>query len=313
MGDLYGPLLLVLFVALAAALYIWNFVRDERERKRVVQYCAAMGWRYTGEDDSLASAGTHPLRPGRPPARPQRPRRHRPRPLRSSRSTTSTTPRPPTGKGTGTHDAPLRRPVDPVAHALAPGLQVTPDGLLDRAAQRSGSAAASSWSARTSTGTSRCTARDPKFASDVLTPRTMEALLARAAAGLADRDGRTWSPGGTGALKPVAMLASAATPAAGGRAGIPSFVWHDNGSRPVGRPPPRPLRRAAPTRHAVPVRPPAPVPDRSGGSPATAPGGQDVVVGAPGVENALDHGTVFGPHHAAPATVQAPPTEGSSA
>ena len=54
MGDLYGPLSLVLFVALAAALYIWNFVRDERERKRVVQYCAAMGWRYTGEDDSFA-------------------------------------------------------------------------------------------------------------------------------------------------------------------------------------------------------------------------------------------------------------------
>jgi hypothetical protein len=78
----------------------------------------------------------------------------------------------------------------------------------------------------------RVTARNAKFASDVLSPRTMEMLLARPALHfrIAGTDVLCWEPGGT---TPADLLARTSTLAAF-VAGIPSFVWRDHGVEPTG-------------------------------------------------------------------------------
>ena len=71
----------------------------------------------------------------------------------------------------------------------------------------------------------RVSARDPKFAYDVLNPRTMQALLARPALHmrLGGIDALSWE---TGRLEPVDLLARLSTLQLV-IAGIPSFVWSD--------------------------------------------------------------------------------------
>jgi hypothetical protein len=73
----------------------------------------------------------------------------------------------------------------------------------------------------------RVHASDPKFASDVLTPRTMQALLAQ--------DCVSWRIRGTdilgwygGKMEPAGVQAAVATLQTVVD-GIPSFVWHDHG------------------------------------------------------------------------------------
>ena len=73
----------------------------------------------------------------------------------------------------------------------------------------------------------RVACNDRKFASDVLSPRTMELLLAR--------DAPCWRIDGTdvvawddGRLSPARILANLDTMSAV-VAGVPSFVWHDHG------------------------------------------------------------------------------------
>jgi hypothetical protein len=73
----------------------------------------------------------------------------------------------------------------------------------------------------------RVTCPDPKFASDVLTPRTMEMLLARPSLHfrVAGTDLLCWENGKTDTTN---LLARTSTLSAF-VAGIPSFVWHDHG------------------------------------------------------------------------------------
>jgi hypothetical protein len=68
---------------------------------------------------------------------------------------------------------------------------------------------------------------DPKFASDVLPPRTMQALLARSSLHfrIEGCDVLCWEPGVT---TPVVLLERLSVLSAF-VAGIPSFVWHDYG------------------------------------------------------------------------------------
>lgn len=72
----------------------------------------------------------------------------------------------------------------------------------------------------------RVKARDPKFAYDVLNPRTMQALLGRPAEHLRllDVDAVCWA---SGRLAPVELLARLSTLQTL-IAGIPSFVWADH-------------------------------------------------------------------------------------
>jgi hypothetical protein len=68
---------------------------------------------------------------------------------------------------------------------------------------------------------------DPKFASDVLTPRTMELLLARPTLHfrIVGADVVCWEQGTTDPTKLLARISTLA----GFVAGIPAFVWHDHG------------------------------------------------------------------------------------
>ena len=114
----------------------------------------------------------------------------------------------------------------PLPTALPP-LQVTPEDAIERAAHAMGIGGGIDLESEDFNRRFTVHAHDPKFASDVLTPRTMEALLA--APPLAWRiemaDLVAWWDG---ALKPVELLASAATLRQVVSL-IPSFVWHDNG------------------------------------------------------------------------------------
>jgi hypothetical protein len=76
----------------------------------------------------------------------------------------------------------------------------------------------------------RVRARDPKFAYDVLNPRTMQALLGRPAQHmrLLDVDAVCWE---SGRLAPVELLARLSTLQTL-IAGIPSFVWSDHREAP---------------------------------------------------------------------------------
>ena len=76
----------------------------------------------------------------------------------------------------------------------------------------------------------RVSARQPKFASDVLTPRTMQALLARPATAMRI-DGNVLIGWESGQLEPVGLLSRLATLHALVD-GIPGFVWKDHGYDP---------------------------------------------------------------------------------
>jgi hypothetical protein len=107
-----------------------------------------------------------------------------------------------------------------------PRLQVTPENLLTRLGNAVGLSDIELESEDFNRAF-RVHAADPKFASDVLTPRTMQLLL--------DRPRFCWRIEGadilcweSGEQHPAAVTAAVAT-ALDVIAGVPTFVWHDNG------------------------------------------------------------------------------------
>jgi hypothetical protein len=115
--------------------------------------------------------------------------------------------------------------------APLPMLQLSPESVLSRMANAVGLAdielESEDFNRRY-----RVKARDPKFAYDVLNPRTMEALLARPAQHMRilDVDAICWA---SGRLAPVDLLARLATLQTL-LAGIPSFVWSDHSQESTG-------------------------------------------------------------------------------
>lgn len=107
-----------------------------------------------------------------------------------------------------------------------PALQVTPENMLTRLGNALGlddiELESEDFNRRF-----RVSCHDPKFASDVLSPRTMQALLARP--DLSWRfDGQDAVAWRDGKLAPAAAMADLAVLRAV-LDGIPSFVWHDLG------------------------------------------------------------------------------------
>jgi hypothetical protein len=109
--------------------------------------------------------------------------------------------------------------------APLPGLELTPESALSRLAGHLGfpdlELESEDFNRRY-----RVRAGDPKFAYDVLNPRTMQALLARPALSmrLLDVDALCWEDG---RLRPTELLARLSTLHLL-VAGIPSFVWSDH-------------------------------------------------------------------------------------
>jgi hypothetical protein len=302
-------LLVLLAGSVMAGVLVMGYLRDAKRRQALVSYCASMGWSYYAEDDSYTVRwnGT-PFGVG------------------DRRRATNVL----TGSDRGVPFVALDYQYDAestdshgrrsrtthrysvVAVGLPtvlPRLEVTPEGLLRRAAAAVGLGSDIELESEDFNRHFVVHARQPKFASDVLTPRTMEALLA--APPLAWRiemsDLVSWD---SGRLEPVDVLARLATLH---RVvdGIPSFVWHDNG---MGQEPAAQVVPPPPPVVAAPV-PDTPAPDPRGDSGAPTPpvveNGQNIQSGH-GIENGHDYGTVLSPHQSGPA-VPAPPSEGSSA
>jgi Protein of unknown function (DUF3137) len=109
--------------------------------------------------------------------------------------------------------------------APLPMLQLTPESLLSRVADALG-ATDIELESEDFNRRYRVKARDPKFAYDVLNPRTMQALMSLPAQNLRllDVDAITWAPG---RLAPVDLPARLSTLKLLVD-GIPSFVWADH-------------------------------------------------------------------------------------
>jgi hypothetical protein len=108
-----------------------------------------------------------------------------------------------------------------------PGLEVTPENALTRLGDAVGIGTDIDLESEDFNRAFRVRAHDPKFASDVLTPRTMEMLLSRprfnwricGAEILCWEQGRQTPKEVTAAVSTVREVVK----------GIPAFVWHDNG------------------------------------------------------------------------------------
>jgi hypothetical protein len=248
-----APFVFVIFAIGAAAFFVWNNLQEAKRRQGIQQFCLAKGWQYTAEDDSFIDCwrGT-PFGEGD--------RRRAKNVIRGSDrgvpfvaldyqyDTETTDSRGNTSRSTHHFDV-----VALALPAVLPTLQVTPEGLLERAAAAVGLGGGIELESEDFNRRFRVHARQPKFASDVLTPRTMEALLAGppTAWRIEMSDLVSWA-GGT--MSPVDVLARLST-LHHVVDGIPSFVWHDNGYDPAQQAP------------AAPAAPPAvPAPPAEGSS-----------------------------------------------
>lgn len=226
-------LLFVAGVVVVAALAGYSYWQDAQRRQKLAGYASSNGWTFAAEDDSLTQRWR-----GTPFGEGSRQR---------ARNVLGGTTR---GRGfvafdyqydTQSGDKGQRTTHHFFVTAVAlpvwlPGLQVTPDNFLTRAAAAIGVGSGIELESEDFNRHFRVTANNAKFASDVLTPRTMAAMLAQD--GLAWRiEGTDIVAWGSGRLEPVTLLARLVT-LCGVVEGIPEFVWHDNGYDPPGTPPP---------------------------------------------------------------------------
>jgi Protein of unknown function (DUF3137) len=229
-----GPFLVVSVAAVVAATVgVYRWWRDQKRATELRQFCLSTGWRYVVRDDSWAVRWTAtPFFEGR---------------QRQARNVISgTLGQTPAsypfvafdysyvtdhGDGQGHRVSTTHRFVicAVLLPTYLPALQVTPETMLTRVGAGLGGddieLESEDFNRRF-----RVQCPDPKFASDVLTPRTMQALLARPAVHFRfeGKDVLCWE---NGTLSPAGLLERTSTLAAVS-AGIPSFVWHDYGVEP---------------------------------------------------------------------------------
>lgn len=227
MADL-GLLLPVLFGVGVVAVLAVGFVLERKRRERLLQFVLMRGWTYAGEDPSLVDRW-----PGEPFGRGDRRRARNVltgtesgRPFTAfdySFQTHSTD-----SKGhrtTTTHNWTVV--AVPMPGWLG-GVQVVPESVFDRVAGAVGLMQDIDLESEDFNRRFRVSASSPKLASDILTPRTMEYLLAM--------DAEAWRTCGSdivgfgqGRLDPAEVVRTCAVL---GRvlAGVPSFVWKDAGA-----------------------------------------------------------------------------------
>jgi hypothetical protein len=225
------PFVFVLGVAVFAAVGIWSYLRDQKRRQALQQFALAKSWTYVAEDDSLAVRWS-----GEPFGEGDRRRARnvllgveqgRPMVAFDYQYDTEST----DSKGNRTRTTHHYSVVAVALPVPMPRLQVTPEGLFRRAAEALGVGTGVELESEDFNRRFNVSARNPKFASDVLTPRTMEALLAAppTAWRIEGSDMLSWD---SGTLVPVDVLARLSTMRRVVE-GIPSFVWKDNGFDPA--------------------------------------------------------------------------------
>jgi hypothetical protein len=220
----------LLGLAAVVAFGAYGLVRDRRRRRELLAFCSAKGWAYVSENPAFVDRwrGT-PFGEGTSRrARDVVTGVDRGRPVACfaySYVTESTD-----AKGNRQETTHRFSIVSLALPVWLPGLEVVPDTLLRRAAESLGLGAGVELESEDFNRRFTVTAHQSKFASDVLTPRTMEALLA-----LPDTSWRvegsdilSWE---AGAVTPVQLLSRLAVLHAVVD-GIPGFVWRDNGLPP---------------------------------------------------------------------------------
>jgi len=236
-----APLLFVLVGLAIVGFAAYSYLQDGKRRQALAGYAASNRWTYVAEDDSLCGRwnGT-PFGEGD---------RRRPRNVLNGaargRPFTAFDYQFDTESSTGVGNESLMQGMTvgnrrrTTHHYFVvtvhlptwlPGLQVTPDNVLTRAAAAVGIGTGIELESEDFNRRFHVTAHDPKFASDVLTPQTMEGLLR--SQGLAWRiEGQDIVSWGSGKVEPVALLARLST-LNGVVDGVPEFVWKDNGYDP---------------------------------------------------------------------------------
>jgi len=221
---------LVLVVLAATAAAVWGYRRDAQRRQLLMQFCAANRWRYCADDPSLTVRwhGTPFGEGDHRRARNVLVGNDRGGPFVAFEYSFVTGGE--QGRWGGrrtTHRYAVCALGLPVP---LPRLQVEPEGLLRRAGQAGGLGVGVQLESEDFNRRFTVSARQPKFASDVLGPRTLQALLAAppTAWRIEGADLVSWHEG---QLTPVDVLAHLSTLSRVVE-GIPSFVWHDNGYDP---------------------------------------------------------------------------------
>jgi len=243
------PALFVLGLVALGAVAAYSAWANNKRGKALAAYAASNGWRYSAEDDSLAVRWhSRPFGTGdRRRARNVLTGSTRGRSFvgfeyqydteSSSQSSTG-------WMGLNVGNGRQRTTHHYVVVALAlptflPSLEVTPDNFLTRAAAAVGVGAGIELESEDFNRHFKVSARNPKFASDVLTPRTMQQMLSTGQGHSWRIEGSDVVSWGSGRLEPVGLLSRLAS-LAGVVDGIPDFVWHDNGYEPHPGAPPAP-------------------------------------------------------------------------
>lgn len=233
-----APLLPWLFGAVVVAVLAGGFVLERRRRERLLLFATRRGWRYAGEDPTLAHLfdGTPFGRGDRRRARNVLTGTESGRPFTAFDYTYQTHSTDSKGhRTTQTHRfgvcaVPLPAPVGMV--------EVAPEGVLSRAAGAVGLVQDIDLESEAFNRRFSVRAADRKLASDVLTPRTMQYLesVRPAAWRLQGSHIVSWHPG---RLDPAEVVRTCAVLC---RVvdGIPAFVWKDAGVGPAGDYDPRP-------------------------------------------------------------------------
>jgi hypothetical protein len=222
-----GTLLFVLFGLGAVAIAIGGFLLEQKRRERLMQFALKRGWQYTPEVPALCDRW-----PGTPFGKGDSPRARNVlsgtesgRPFTAFDYTYETHSTDSKGnRSTTTHRWAVT--VVPMPGYLG-HVEVVPEGVLDRMAGAVGLVQDIDLESEDFNRRFRVSARSPKLASDILTPRTMEYLLAMDAEG--------WRTCGSdlvgfaeGRLEPIEVIKTCSVL---GRVqgGVPSFVWKDHG------------------------------------------------------------------------------------
>jgi hypothetical protein len=220
-------LVIVVGLVLVAIVGYYKWQREQKRRQLLLEWAVANNWTLQVEDDSLCSRWTRsPFDEGdHRRARNVLTGAWKGKPFVSfdySYQTHSSDGR--GGRSTTTHHFAVSAVQLP---AYLPLLQVTPETMLSRLGNAVGLTDIELESEDFNRAF-RVHANDPKFASDVLSPRTMELLLARPHFSwrVDGADILCWQ---SGEQEPVAVTA-AVTTLLDVVAAIPSFVWHDHGS-----------------------------------------------------------------------------------
>lgn len=216
-------LLAALVSALGGAYAVWQWQRSARRREKLFTFAVSRGWTFAHQDPSVVNRWSGPpFGVGE--------RRRATSVIRGEiggRALTAfdyaydKTSRSNNGQEVRTT---YRFAVVVVAMGgYLPSLQVTPESALQRLGDALGATNDIELESEDFNRRFRVSCRNPRFASDVLHPRTMQLLASRPpfAFRFEGADAIAWMPGG---LEPLDLLARSATLDAVVRA-VPEFVW----------------------------------------------------------------------------------------